>query len=42
MPNHPTPQDQLNPRYGAELLLVTVGSVLLVVVLVAIASVWSR
>jgi hypothetical protein len=38
MPNHPTPQDQLNPQYGTELLLVTVGSVLLVVVLVAIAS----
>jgi hypothetical protein len=38
MPNHPTPQDQLNPQYGTELLLVTVASVLLVVVLVAIAS----
>jgi hypothetical protein len=38
MPTHPTPQDQLNPQYGTELLLVTVGSVLLVVALVAIAS----
>jgi hypothetical protein len=38
MPNAPTPQDHLNPQYGTELLLVTVGSVLLVVVLIAIAS----
>jgi hypothetical protein len=38
MPNHPTPQEKLKPQYGTELLLLTVGNVLLVVVLVAIAS----
>jgi hypothetical protein len=38
MPSDPPTQDQSNPQYGAELLLVTVGSVLLVVALVAIAA----
>jgi hypothetical protein len=38
MPNDPTIRDQSNPQYGPELLLVTVGSVLLVVALAAIAA----
>jgi apolipoprotein N-acyltransferase len=38
MPNDTTPQGQLNPGYGTELLLVTVGGVLLIVALVAIAA----
>ena len=38
MPNDSTPQNKINPGDGTELLLVIVGSVLLVVTLVAAAA----